>query len=90
MPMVKNVERRIGEVERFEVHFFLNGSNVNGHKEGIPQYAKSRVSPGSWTIKEWKKKVFSQQYPGYDAVVLNGEGNEPHGGMTLDNLRDTY
>ncbi|MEI7027564.1 hypothetical protein [Paenibacillus sp. y28] len=91
MPKVKNVEKRIWEVEDFAVNFlYPGGSNVKGSKEGIPQYPHERRSRNDWTVSEWKKKKFSQAYPGYDVEVLNGDGEPVSGQTKLITVRDSY
>lgn len=74
MAILKNVEEKIQQVEGFKVHFFQNGVNVNGKKEGIPQYPYSVKAPNDWTVAEWISKRFSQTYPGYDAKVFDANG----------------
>jgi len=39
MPTVKNVEKKIWEIEGFAVHFkHHDGTNVRGDRRNIPQY----------------------------------------------------
>lgn len=74
MPILKNVEAKIEQVERFRVDFLQNGVNVNGTKENIPQYEYSYAAPEDWTVAEWIMKRFHQSYPGYDARVYDKNG----------------
>lgn len=74
MPILRNVEAKIRQVEGFTVHFFRNGVNVNGNKEDIPQYPYSMKAPNDWTVARWISKRFSQTYPGYDAKVIDANG----------------
>lgn len=74
MPILKNVESKIEQVERFRVDFLQNGVNVNGTKENIPQYDYAIAAPDDWTVAEWIKKRFLQSYPGYEARVYDATG----------------
>jgi hypothetical protein len=89
MAKLKNVEKKIWEMEGFDVKFIINGKNVRGDKEGVPQWSGQRQSKNNMTIKDWKNK-FSKQYPGYEVEVVDGDGNSTPGQTTLGTLRDTY
>jgi hypothetical protein len=90
MPKVKNVEKRIWDVEGFDVAFFQNSQNVHGAKEGLPQYPYERAAKNDMTVGEWKEKRFNQNYPGYDVVVYDGDEEEVTGQTKLGTVRDTY
>ena len=90
MPKVRNVEKRIWDVEDFEVVFMKDGRDVRSDKGNIPQYEKERAAKDSMTVSEWKKKRFHTQYAGYDVVVLDGDGNPVPGQTTLGRVRDSY
>jgi hypothetical protein len=88
---VKNVEKKIWDVEGFDVRFRQNGKDVRGDKENIPQYPGKRKSKGDMTVSEWKTKKFSAIYPGYEVAVYDGNGNIVRSGqLKLENLRLTY
>lgn len=90
MPILNNVEARIAMIEHFEVNFMQNGLDVRGDKKDIPQWPYANQSKNDWTVSQWKGK-FSQIYPGYDVVVLDGSGNQVVAGQTkLGTVRDTY
>ena len=90
MPKVKNVEKKIWDIEGFVVAFHQNGKNVHGAKDGIPQYQYSKAAKNDMTVNEWKMKRFGQSYPGYDVVVYDGDGDEVLGQTKLGTVRDTY
>lgn len=90
MPKVKNVERRIWDVEGFDVAFHQNGKDVHGAKEGIPQYSYSKAAKNDMTVNEWKLGRFAKSYPGYDVVVYDGNGNAVPGQTKISTVRDTY
>lgn len=87
MPQLKNVEKKIEQVEHFRVDFTFGGLNVRGDKENIPQYIYAVAAPGSWTVAEWKRQRFAQSYPGYDVQVYTSTGLPASGGMKLANVR---
>ena len=90
MPKVKNVEKRIWDIEGFEVVIKSNGKNLRGDKQVFKQYEGGRAARNSWTIAEWKKKRFSPQYQGFDVDILDGDGNPVDGRTTLGTVRDSY
>lgn len=87
MPVLKYVEEKIEQVERFKVQFFQGGVNVNSRKENIPTYPFSVAAPGNWTVAEWIAKRFNKTYPGYEARVLDSGGNPVVGNVKLENIR---
>ena len=90
MPKVKNVEKKIWDVEGFDVAFRQNGKDIHGAKHGIPQYQLTKAAKNDMTVGEWKLKRFSQSYPGYDVAVYDGDGNDVPGQTKLGTVRDTY
>lgn len=74
MAILKHVEAKIEQVERFKVDFLQNGVNVNGTKENIPQYDYAIAAPGDWTVAEWILKRFQISYPGYEVRVYGANG----------------
>lgn len=87
MPLLKHVEKKIEQVERFRVDFLQEGINVRGDKQNIPQYPYAMAAPGSWSVAEWKQNRFQQTYPGYDVKVYTKEGLPAAGNMKLTTLR---
>ena len=87
MPMLSNVERKIMEVEGFKVAFIQNGADVRGDKSDIPQYSFIKKAPDSWTVNEWIRGRFKQQYSGYDVRVFTKFGVIASGNMKLENVR---
>lgn len=88
MPVLKYVEEKIEQVERFKVQFFQNGVNVNSQKKNIPTYPFSVAAPGDWTVAEWITKRFNKTYPGYEAQVLDSGGNPVASrNVKLENIR---
>jgi len=92
MPKVKNVEKKIWEIEGFDVtiKYPNGGSDVRGDKNGITQYAYKNAAKHDMTVNEWKNNRFSKCYPGFDVDVLNGDGDTVPGQTHLGTVRDSY
>jgi hypothetical protein len=91
MSKIKNVEKRIWDVEGFDIVIkYHNGSDVRGDKEGIPQYTYGRAAKNDMTVSEWKEGRFGSSYPGYKVDVLDGDGNPVKGQTKIGKVRDTY
>lgn len=90
MPKVKNIEKKIWDIEGFDVQFQRGTKNVHGAKEGIPPYPYSNAAKNDMTVNEWKQIRFNNSYPGFDVAILNGDGVEAPGQTKLGRVRDTY
>ncbi len=90
MPKVKNIEKRIWDVEGFDVAFMQNGRNVSGAKVILTTYNFSNMAKNDMTIQEWKTRRFNSLYPGYAVEVLDADGGNAQGNTKLGTLRDTY
>lgn len=91
MPMVKNVEKKIWDVEGFQVNLLSSsGKNLRDNKKDMPQYPFSRKAPGDMTVMEWKNTRFYQYYPGLDVEVLDVVNMSVTGQTKLKNVRATY
>lgn len=90
MPKVKNVEKRIYEIEGFDVVIrHLDGKDARGDMDLPTQYKAERMTRNSFSVSEWKNK-FKTQYPGFEVDVLKNSGNKASGQMKLSTVRDTY
>ena len=77
MPLVKNVEKKIWDVQGFDVRFKTpDGKDVRGDKKDMPQYQRVKMSKNDSTVSEFKRNI-KKQYPGYDIDVLMGDGTPP-------------
>ncbi len=90
MTKVKNVEKRVWDVEGFDIRIKNNGKDLRSDKSGLKQYEGNKASRNAWTVSEWKKKKFEYQFPGYEADVLDGNGEVARGNTTLGTVRDSY
>lgn len=92
MPKVKSVEKKIWDIEGFDIRFIngTNGKDVRNDKSGMPQYKYERMAKNDMTVNEWKTNRFKAIYPGFDVEILNGDGELVPGQTKLGTVRDTY
>ena len=92
MPKVKNVEKKIWDVEGFDVTIkHQDGRDLRGDFTGLPQYDNyERQAKNDMTVAEWREKRFYPKYPGYEVDVLDGDGKVTAGNTKLANVRDSY
>lgn len=90
MPKVRNIEKRIFDVEGFEVTIkSIDGKDIRGDASIPKQYNGIRMSRNSFSVTEWKDK-FKSQFPGYEVDILDAYGNIVDGHTKLSTVRDTY
>ena len=61
MPLVRNVEKRIWNIEHFEVvikHPALR--DTRGYKNEVPMYPFDSAAKNSMTVSAWKERRFTQ------------------------------
>lgn len=91
MALVKNVEKRIWDIEQFDVVIkHEDGRDMRGDRRGIPMYDKSRMAKGTMTVSEWKDQRFYRAYNGLDVDVLDGGGEPVPGNTLLSSVRESY
>lgn len=91
MAQVKNVEKKIWDVEGFDVTIKNNGKDLRGDKTGITQYPFVKADRNQATVADWKARRFQGTYPGFEVDVLDGAGNIVSAGQTqLGTIRDSY
>jgi hypothetical protein len=91
MPLVKNVEKRIWDIEQFQVIIrHGDGRDMRGDRTGIPMHPYDRMAKNSITVATWKDQRFKSVYPGFEVDVLDGVGNVVAGNMLLSTVRDAY
>ena len=89
MPKVNIVEKKIFDVEGFQVCIKQSGRDVRGDASLPKQYEASRMTKNSCTVKDFKNK-FQKQFPGYDIDILKSNGSKSSGQTKLSTVRDTY
>ncbi|OPX46419.1 hypothetical protein CLHUN_02350 [Ruminiclostridium hungatei] len=89
MPTVAYVEKTIFEIEGVRVDFVKNGKNVRSEVDLPYNYNAKYATMNSANVSFLKEKL-KKQYPGYDFIVYNYNGEIARGNVLLANLRDTY
>lgn len=89
---IKHIERKISELEGFDVDFLhLDGFNVRGDYKLETTYEYTNRAPASNTVTQWTKNWFKKPFPGFDVAVYEGtEGNVVPGNTKLKIVRDSY
>jgi hypothetical protein len=91
MPMFKSVERKIANVEGFEVTIrTADGRDIRGDKEGLPSYPYQLAAKHDFTVAQWRESRFKKLYLGFDVAVWMADGTEANGGVRLATVRDSY
>jgi hypothetical protein len=91
MPLVKNVEKRIWDLEGFAVRILhLDGRDVRGDRTGLPLYPYQYPAKNDTSVEVWKRERFRRAYPGFEVEILDCDGNSVHGNTRLGTVRDTY
>jgi hypothetical protein len=91
MPTVRAVERKIYTVEGFDVVIrHLDGRDVRGDREKLPQYPFKRAMANRSDVKSWKQSRFQPRYPGFKVDVIDAYGRRAHGAKKLRTVRDTF
>ena len=91
MPKLKSVERRIANVEGFEVSVrHADGRDMRSDREGLPMYPYQNAAKNDQTVAQWRETRFKQTYPGLEITVWLADGTEAHGVTKLSTVRDTY
>ena len=81
MPSVRQVEKRIEEVEGFQ--------GTDPARRRIDDYSYARAANKAWTVAKWRKSRFTLSYEDFGVEVLDGDGNPVHGKTLLSTVRDT-
>ena len=89
MPKVSKIEKKIYDIEGFEVTIKHNGKDARSDMELPNQYKAQRMSKNSFSVGEWRNK-FKSQFVGLDVDVLKADGSKASGQTKLATVRDTY
>jgi hypothetical protein len=91
MAKVRNVEKRIYEVEGFEVTMQNGNGRAFQSNVELPMYNRwHNMAKHAWTVQRWKDERFGAIYPGCKVKVQMANGAEARGHQHLSTVRDTY
>ena len=91
MARIKNVEKRIWDVEGFAVRILWpDRRDVRGDKTGMPTYPYDRAAKNSMNVTAWREHRFHHAFPGFEVEVLDADGAPVHGNTLLSSVRDSY
>ena len=81
MSKLKAVERRIANIEGFEVTFWhTDGRDVRSDKEDLPMYSYRSAAKNDVTVGQWRELRFNQVYPGFEITVSGVRTGQRHTG----------
>jgi type I restriction enzyme M protein len=89
MPSVRQVEKRIEEVEGLQVRF-LSPDGTDPSRRRVDDYRYVNAANKALTVAKWRKSRFTRSYEDFGVEVLDGDGNPVHGKTLLSTVRDTY
>jgi hypothetical protein len=94
MPTIDKIAREIRDFEGFNVrirHAASKGESSNG-KTNIPGYKRryNRIAWNTFTVNDWRRRRFVDDYPGYVVDVLKPDGSVATGTTGLAKLRELY
>ncbi len=88
---VKNAEKRIWDVEGFDVRIMKDGRDARSDGPIDGAYKFERQAKNDMTVIGWKTGRFKQlSFPNLDVEVLDADGNPAHGATKLGTVRDSY
>lgn len=91
MPSVRTLERKIGNLEGFNVRFLHpDGSDVWSDMVIGPSYPFERAAKGTINVTTWREQRFAQTFAGFSCEVLDSDGHVCHGGTLVSNVRESY
>ena len=94
MPTIDKIEREIRAFEGFDVRIRYaesNGRNRNA-KLNVPGYKRryNRIAWNTFTVNDWRRRRFADDYPDYVVDVLKPDGSIATGKTALAKLRELY
>jgi hypothetical protein len=94
MPTIDKIAREIRDFEGFDVR--IRHAESNGHarnaKLNVPGYKRryNRIAWNTFTVNDWRRRRFSDDYPDYVVDVLKPDGSVATGKTGLAKLRELY
>jgi hypothetical protein len=94
MPTIEKIAREIRAFEGFEVrirHAAVKGEPRNATLN-VPGYKRryNRIAWNTFTVNDWRRRRFANEYPDYVVDVLKPDGTVATGKTGLAKLRELY
>jgi Uma2 family endonuclease len=94
MPTIDKVAREIREFEGFDVRIrhVASKADLSSSKANVPGYKRryNRIAWNTFTVNDWRRRRFADDYPDYVVEVLKPDGTIATGKTGLAKLRDLY
>lgn len=94
MPTIDKVAREIREFEGFDVRIrhVASKADPRSAKTNVPGYKRryNRIAWNTFTVNDWRRRRFADDYPDYVVEVLKPDGTIATGKTGLAKLRDLY
>lgn len=94
MPTIDKIAREIRDFEGFDVRIRRAGSNgdASSTKNTLPGYKRryNRIAWNTFTVNDWRRRRFADDYPDYVVEVLKPDGTVATGKTGLAKLRELY
>jgi hypothetical protein len=94
MPTIDKIAREIRDFEGFDVRIRHAESNGRDHnaKANVPGYKRryNRIAWNTFTVNDWRRRRFADDYPDYIVDVLKPDGSVATGKTGLAKLRELY
>ena len=68
MPKVKNIEKKVWDIEGFSIRMKVNGRDIRSDKNGLPQYQSGKASRNNWTVAKWKRENLMSSIPDWKLI----------------------
>ncbi|MEG2164628.1 MAG: hypothetical protein RRY55_09175 [Bacteroidales bacterium] len=78
------MEREIFEIEEIRVVIRAEKSKL------FDNYSYQRKAAGNTSITDWYNTRLKPLISAYEATVIDGNGNVPHGRTNIETVRDSY
>jgi hypothetical protein len=94
MPTIDKIAREIRDFEGFDVRIrqSVSKGDLRSAKTNVPGYKRryNRIAWNTFTVNDWRRRRFADDYPDYIVDVLKPDGSVATGKTELAKLRQLY
>ncbi len=94
MPTIEKLAREIRDFEGFDVRIRRSPATGDGNSDrhNVPGYKRryNRIAWNTFTVNDWRRRRFDNDYPGFTVDVLKPDGSVATGKTGLAKLRALY